>query len=121
MSGRKINVDVPPDLVSRVAKAVLDEVREWHNRPLEKSYAIVYLDALRIKGREDGKSCLKSVYTALGVNFEGVLGLWIAETEGAKFWMGVLTEIKNRGLQDILIACMDGLTGFPEACTFSLS
>jgi transposase-like protein len=126
MSDRKIkehleeiyNVEVSPDLISRVTNAVLDEVREWQNRPLEKSYAIVYLDALRIKGREDGKSCLKSVYTALGVNFEGqkeVLGLWIAETEGAKFWMGVLTEIKNRGLQDILIACMDGLTGFPEA------
>jgi transposase-like protein len=80
--------------------------------------SIGYADALRIRGREDGKSCLKSVYTALGVNFEGqkeVLGLWIAETEGAKFWVGVLTELKNRGIQDILIACMDGLTGFPEA------
>jgi transposase-like protein len=112
------NVEVSPDLISRVTNAVLEEVREWQNRPLEKSYAIVYLDALRIKGREDGKSCIKSVYTALGVNFEGqkeVLGLWIAENEGAKFWMGVLTELKNRGVQDILIACMDGLSGFPEA------
>jgi len=112
------NVEVSPDLISRVTNAVLDEVKEWQNRPLEKSYAIVYLDALRVKGREDGKSCLKSVYTALGVNFEGqkeVLGLWIAENEGAKFWMGVLTELRNRGVQDILIACMDGLTGFPEA------
>jgi transposase-like protein len=112
------NVEVSPDLISRVTNAVLDEVREWQNRPLEKSYAILYLDALRVKGREDGKSCMKSVYVALGVNFEGkkeVLGLWIAETEGAKFWMGVLTELKNRGVQDILIACMDGLTGFPEA------
>jgi len=112
------NIEVSPDLISRVTHAVLDEVREWQNRPLEKSYAIVYLDALRVKGREDGKSCLKSVYTALGVNFEGqkeVLGLWIAETEGAKFWMGVLSELKNRGVQDILIACMDGLSGFPEA------
>jgi transposase-like protein len=73
---------------------------------------------LRVKGKAEGKSCIKSVYTALGVNFEGqkeVLGLWIVETEGAKFWMGVLTELKNRGVQDILIACMDGLTGFPEA------
>jgi transposase-like protein len=112
------DVEVSPDLISRVTNAVLDEVREWQNRPLEKSYAIVYLDALRVKGREDGKSCLKSVYTALAVTFEGkkeVLGLWIAENEGAKFWAGVLTELKNRGLEDILIACMDGLTGFPGA------
>jgi len=112
------NVDVSPDLISRVTNAVLNEVKEWQNRPLEKSYAIVYLDALRVKSREDGKSCNKSVYIALGVNFEGqkeVLGLWIAQTEGAKFWMGVLTEIKSRGVQDILIACMDGLSGFPEA------
>jgi putative transposase len=112
------NVDVSPDLISRVTNAVLDEVREWQNRPLEKSYPILYLDALRIRGKEDGKSCMKSVYIALAVNFEGkkeVLGLWIAENEGAKFWMGVLTELKNRGVQDILIACMDGLSGFPEA------
>jgi transposase-like protein len=112
------NVEVSADLISRVTNAVLDEVKEWQNRPLEKSYAIVYLDALRVKSREDGKSCNKSVYLALGVNFEGkkeVLGLWIAENEGAKFWMGVLTQIKNRGVEDILIACMDGLTGFPEA------
>jgi len=112
------NVEVSPDLISRVTSSVLEDVREWQNRPLEKSCAIVYLDALRVKGKTDGKSCQKSVYTALAVNFEGkkeVLGLWIAESEGAKFWMGVLTELKNRGLQDILIACMDGLTGFPEA------
>jgi len=112
------NVEVSPDLISRVTNAVLEEVREWQNRPLEKSYAIVYLDALRVKGREDGKSCMKSVYVVLGVNFEGkkeVLGLWIAESEGSKFWMAVLTEIRNRGVQDILIACMDGLSGFPEA------
>ena len=112
------NVEVSPDLISRVTNAVLEEVREWQDRPLERSYAIVYLDALRVKGREDGKRCMKSVYVALGVDFEGqkeVLGLWIAENEGAKFWMGVLTELKNRGVQDILIACMDGLSGFPEA------
>jgi transposase-like protein len=112
------NVEVSPDLISRVTNAVLEEVREWQNRPLEKSYAIVYLDALRVKGKTDGKSCTKSVYTALAVNFEGkkeVLGLWIAENEGSKFWMGVLTELKNRGLKDILIVCMDGLSGFPEA------
>ena len=111
-------VGVSPDLISRVTYAVLDEVREWQNRPLDKSYAIVYLDALRVRGRIDGKSCMKSVCVALGVNFEGkkeVLGLRIAETEGAKFRMGVLTELKNRGVQDILIACMDGLSGFPDA------
>jgi len=85
---------------------------------LEKPCAIVYLDALRVKGKADGKSCQKSVYTALAVNFEGkkeALGLWIAESEGARFWMGVLAELRNRGVQDILIACMDGLAGFPEA------
>jgi transposase-like protein len=126
MSGRDIrahleelyNAGVSPDLISRVTNAVLEDVRERRNRPLEKSYAIVYLDALRVKAREDGKSCIKSVYAALGVNFEGkkeVLGLWIAQSGGAKFWMGVLSELKNRGVQDILTACMDGLTGFPEA------
>jgi putative transposase len=112
------SIEVSPDLISRVTNAVLDEVHEWQSRPLEKSYAILYLDALRVKGREDGRSCQKSVYMALGVNFEGqkeVLGLWIAENEGAKFWMAVLNELKNRGVGDILIACMDGLTGFPEA------
>jgi transposase-like protein len=100
---------VSPDLISRVTNAVLEEVRDRQNRPLEMSYAIVYLDALRVKGRIDGKSCNKSVYVAPGVNFEGqkeVLGLWIAENEGAKFRMGVLTELKNRGVQDILIACL---------------
>jgi transposase-like protein len=112
------NIDVSPDLISRVTDAVLDEVREWQNRPLEKSYPIVYLDAIRVNGRLEGKSCKKSVHIALGVNFEGkkeVLGLWIAENEGAKFWMGVLNELKNRGVADILIACMDGLSGFPDA------
>jgi transposase-like protein len=112
------NVEVSPELISRVTEAVMEEVKEWQSRQLEKSYAIVYLDALRVKTRQDGKSCTKSVYMALGVNFEGrkeVLGLWIAENEGAKFWMGVLTEIKNRGVEDILIACMDGLTGFSGA------
>jgi len=112
------NVEVSPDLISRVTNAVIEEVREWQNRALEKSYPIMYLDAIRVKGREDGKSCMKSVYMALGINFEGqkeVLGLWVAENEGAKFWMAVLTELKNRGVQDILIACMDGLSGFPEA------
>jgi transposase-like protein len=112
------NVDISPELISRITDAVMEDVKEWQNRTLESSYAIVYLDALRVKTRQDGKSCTKSVYAALGVNFEGqkeVLGLWIAENEGAKFWMGVLAELKNRGVKDILIACMDGLTGFPDA------
>jgi transposase-like protein len=98
MSERKIqdhleeiySIAASPDMISRVTNAVLDEVREWQNRPLEKSYPIVYLDALRVRGREDGKSCMKSVYTALAVNFEGqkeVLGLWVAANEGAKFWL----------------------------------
>jgi transposase-like protein len=126
MSDRKIkehiervyNVDVSPDMISRITDAVIDEVREWQSRPLDKTYPVVYLDAIRIKTKEDGKSCMKSVYIALGVNFEGhkeVLGLWLSENEGAKFWMSVLTELKNRGIEDILIACMDGLSGFPEA------
>ena len=105
-------------MISRVTDAVMEEVREWQSRPLESSYAIVYLDALKVNSRQDVKSCQKSVYVGLGVNFEGkkeVLGLWIAEHEGAKFWASVLNEIRNRGTEDILIACMDGLTGFPDA------
>jgi transposase-like protein len=112
------NVEVSPDLISRVTGAVMEEVKEWQNRRLEKNYAILYPGALRVYSRQDGKSITKSLYVALAVNFEGkkeVLGLWLAENEGAKFWMGVLTELKNRGLEDILIACTDGLTGFPEA------
>jgi transposase-like protein len=105
-------------MISRVTEAVLEDVKEWRNRQLEKSYAIVYLDAPQVKSKQDGKSCTRSVYIALGVNFEGhkeVLGLWIAENEGAKFRTGVLNELKKGGVEDIPIACMDGLSGFPEA------
>jgi transposase-like protein len=112
------NVDVSPDLVSRVIDGISDTVREWQFRPLEKSYAVVYLDALVVNGKVDGRGSRRSVYVALGLNFEGrkdVLGLWIADSEGAKFWMGVLNELKSRGVEDVLIACMDGLTGFPDA------
>ena len=112
------NVEVSPELISQVTDSVMEDVHEWQSRQLERSYAIVYLDAIRVNSKQDGKGCIKSVYVALGVNFEGkkeVLGLWIAENEGAKFWMGVLNELKNRGVNDILIACMDGLTGFPDA------
>jgi transposase-like protein len=101
-----------------VTGAVIEEAREWRNRPLEKPYAAAYTDALRAKGKPGGKSSAKSVYAALGANFEGgkeALGLWAAETEGAKFWTGVLTGLKNRGVQGILTACTDGLAGFPEA------
>jgi transposase-like protein len=111
-------IEVSPELVSRVTDSVIEEVREWQTRQLDKSYPIIYLDALRVNGRTDGKTCSKALYTALGVNFQGkkeVLGFWIADTEGSKFWMNVLSELKNRGVEDILIACTDGLTGFPDA------
>ena len=112
------NVEVSPDLISNVTDAIMDDVREWRNRPLENLYPIVYFDALVVKGRTEGRVVNKSVYTAIGINMEGekeVLGLWIADTEGAKFWMSIITELKNRGLDDILIACIDGLKGFPDA------
>lgn len=111
-------VEVSAETISRITEAVLDDVREWQTRPLEKSYPILFLDALRVNSRQDGKNVNKALYVALAINWEGrkeVLGLWLADTEGAKFWMSVLTDIKNRGVEDILIACMDGLTGFPDA------
>lgn len=111
-------VEVSPETISNITESVMADVREWQNRPLEKSYPILFLDALRVNSRHDGKNINKALYVALAINWEGrkeVLGLWLAETEGAKFWMSVLTDIKNRGVEDILIACMDGLTGFPDA------
>lgn len=111
-------VEVSPDLISNVTDAVIKDAREWQSRTLDDFYAVVYLDALVIKARSEGKVINKAVYTAIGINFEGkkeVLGLWMGENEGAKFWLSVITEIKNRGVKDILIACMDGLKGFPEA------
>jgi len=111
-------VEVSPDLISDVTNSVIDDVREWQNRPLDNVYPVVFLDALVVKGRTDGKVINKSVYTAIGINMQGnkeVLGLWISETEGAKFWLGIITELSNRGIKDILIACIDGLKGFPEA------
>lgn len=112
------NVEVSPELISNVTDSIMDDVKEWRTRPLDSIYPIVFFDALVVKGRTDGRVCNKSVYTAIGINMEGnkeVLGLWIADTEGAKFWMSIITELKNRGLEDILIACIDGLKGFPEA------
>jgi putative transposase len=111
-------VDVSPTLVSDVTDAVLDEVRAWQNRPLEPIYGIVFLDALYVKMRHEGRVENRAVYVALGVDLEGrkeVLGLWTSGSEGAKFWLGVLTELKNRGVRDVLIACVDGLKGFPQA------
>jgi putative transposase len=113
-------VDVSPDLISRVTDAVLDEVREWQNRPLDPVYPIVFFDALRVKIRDEGLVKNKAVYVALAFNANGekeVLGLWIEQTEGAKFWLKVVNELKARGVNDILIAVVDGLKGFPEAIT----
>ena len=111
-------VEVSAETISNITESVIADVREWQNRPLEKTYPILFLDALRVNSRQDGKNINKALYVALAINWEGrkeVLGLWLADTEGAKFWMSVLTDIKNRGVEDILIACMDGLTGFPDA------
>ncbi len=109
---------VSPDLISTVTDAVLDEVRAWQARPLDTLYPIVYLDAMQVKIKSEGRIANKSIYLALGINIHGhkeVLGLWAAQNEGARFWLGVVTELKNRGVQDIFIACVDGLKGFPEA------
>lgn len=106
-----------PETISNITESVMTDVREWQNRPLEKSYPILFLDALRINSRHDGKNVNKVLYVALAINREGrkeALRLWLADTEGAKFWISVLTDIKNRGTEDILIACMDSLTGFPD-------
>ena len=111
-------IDVSPELISRVTDAVHEDVREWRTRPLESTYPIVYLDALRVNSRQSGKNENKALYLALGINMDGkkeALGFYLSETEGAKFWMGVLSDLKNRGVEDIFIACMDGLTGFPDA------
>ena len=111
-------VNVSPELISRVTDAVHEDVRSWRTRPLDSIYPIVYLDALCIKSRQSGKNENKALYLALGINMEGrkeVLGFYLSENEGAKFWLGVLNDRKNRGVQDIFIACMDGLTGFPDA------
>jgi putative transposase len=111
-------VEVSPALVSKVTDAVLEEVRTWQRRPLEKLYPVVFLDALFVKIREGGQVANRAVYVALGINLEGekeVLGLWVADSEGAKFWLQVLTELQNRGVEDVLFFCVDGLQGFAEA------
>jgi putative transposase len=111
-------VKVGRDLISRVTDAVMDDVRDWGKRPLEDIYPIVFLDCMVLKIREGGSVQRRALYLALGVTLDGdrdVLGMWFQETEGAKFWMQVLTDLKTRGVRDILICCVDGLTGFPEA------
>ena len=110
--------EISESLISRVTDNVIDEVRSWQNRPLEAVYAIVYFDALVVKVRQDKRIINKAVYVALGIDLSGrkdILGLWISENEGAKFWLNNFTEMKNRGLNDILIACSDNLTGMSEA------
>jgi len=110
--------EISAGLVSKVTNAVMEQVIEWQNRPLDAVYPIVYLDCIVLKIRQDKRVINKAVYLALGVNMEGhkeLLGLWIAENEGASFWLQVLTELKNRGVQEVLVACVDGLTGFPDA------
>lgn len=111
-------VEVSPTLISSVTDAVLDEVKSWQSRPLEPIYGLVFLDALYVKMRHEGRVENRAVYVAIGVDLEGrkeVLGLWTNSNEGAKFWLAVLTELKNRGVKDVLIVCIDGLKGFPQA------
>jgi len=112
------NVDISPELVSRVTDEVKGLVDEWRNRPLESFYPIIFLDALRTNIRDEGHVSKKAVYIALAIRLDGqkeLLGMWIEQNEGSKFWMGILNELKNRGVQDILIAAVDGLSGFPDA------
>jgi len=110
--------EVSPTLISTVTDGVMDEVKQWQSRPLDAVYPVIYLDCIHAKVRDAGSVRTKAIYLAIGINMEGhkeILGLWIAQTEGAKFWLSVVTELKNRGVQDIFIACVDGLKGFPEA------
>jgi transposase-like protein len=111
-------VDVSEGLVSQATEGILEEVKAWQSRPLDSVYPILFLDCIVVKSREEGRVTNRSVYLAMAVNLEGqkeLLGIWIAPSEGARFWLGVITELKNRGIKDIFIACVDGLKGFPEA------
>ena len=112
------DADVSESLISKVTNAVIEQVVEWQSRPLDSVYPIVYMDCIVVKIRQDKQVINKAIYLALGVNMDGqkeLLGMWLSENEGAKFWLNVLTELQNRGVQDILIACVDGLKGFPDA------
>jgi len=111
-------VEVSPDLISTVTDGILSEVKEWQNRPLDEVYPIVFFDAIRMKIRDEGRVMNKAAYLAIGIGMDGlkdVLGIRIEKNEGAKFWLSVFTELRNRGLHDVLIACVDGLKGLPEA------
>jgi len=111
-------VDVSPDLISTVTDGIMTEVKEWQNRPLDELYPIVFFDAIRMKIRDGGGVINKAAYLAIGIGMNGlkdVLGIWIEKEEGAKFWLSVFTELRNRGMKDVLIACVDGLKGLPEA------
>ena len=111
-------IEVSHASISNVTEAVIEEVKQWQNRPLDEVYPIVYLDAVMVKVRNQGHIQNKPIYVVLGVRIEGrkeVLGMWVAQSEGRKFWLQVLTELKNRGVKDIFLACVDGLKGFPEA------
>ena len=110
--------EVSASLISRVTNAVLEKVEDWQCRPLDEVYPVVYLDCLVVKIRQDKRVINKAIYLALGINIEGhkeILGMWLSENEGSKFWLSILTELENRGVKDIFIACVDGLKGFPEA------
>jgi len=118
--GELYGAEISPDLVSAVTDSVLEEVGAWQSRGLDATYAIVFFDALRVKIRNEGLVNNRAVYLAIGVRCSGhkeILGIWIEQTEGAKFWLRVMSELKNRGVQDLLIAVVDGLKGFPEAIT----
>lgn len=111
-------VDRSPEFISNITDGIVEELISWQNRPLEKIYPIIFLDALVVKAKEDKRIINKAVYVALGVNMAGqkeILGLWIGENEGAKFWLSIITELRNRGVEDVFIFCVDGLKGFPEA------
>lgn len=110
--------EVSATLISKVTESVLEQVKQWQSRPLDEVYPVVYLDCIVVKVRRDNRVINKSIYLALGINLEGhkeLLGMWLSENEGAKFWLSVLTELQNRGVSDIFIACVDGLKGFPDA------
>lgn len=112
------DVDISPVLVSHITESVIEDIRQWQNRPLDALYPIVFMDGIVVKVRDGQRILSKSIHVVLGINLQGkkeLLGLWMTENEGAKFWLNILTELKNRGLEDILIACVDGLKGFPEA------
>ena len=116
--GELYGITISPDLVSAVTDSVIDEVRAWQSRPLESTYALVFFDALRVKIRDEGLVRNKAVYLAIGMRCSGhkdILGLWIEQTEGAKFWLRVMNELRSRGLNDVLIAVVDGLKGFPDS------